>query len=466
MDATMEWAQQNFGTCELGDKRRTERLIKVARRVANNPSASFPNQMETWGDLKAAYNLFDVEDVTFQAVASPHWERTRQRTAGHYLVIGVTTELDFGKDRDVPGLGPTGNGSGSGFFLHNALMVDAESEEIVGLAGQTIHYRPKKKKRKSKRKENSAEKLKRDRESDVWGIVIDQVGPPPENVQWIHVLDRGGDNFEVYCHLLEQRSDWVVRAGRLNRYVFAGPDEKRMKLSKYFSELQPVGTYELRLRARPQQPARSAKLEVRVGSIKMPVPVHKSPWVRQLNPQPIAMNVVYVVEVDAPADVTPICWVLLTSLPAKTFAHAWTVIEHYERRWLIEEYHKALKSGCRVTGRQLKTSGRLEPMVALMSVVAVHLLRLKSLARTSPETPAQRVVPRVWLEMLKLARKGLHNVHDLTVRQFYREVAKLGGFLGRTGDGEPGWITTWRGWEKLNNLVKGASLISKLDKCG
>jgi hypothetical protein len=189
------------------------------------------------------------------------------------------------------------------------------------VAGQTIHYRPQKGDKPSK-EEHSAAKLKRDRESGVWGIVIDQVGPPPEEVEWIHVLDRGGDNFEVYCHLLEQRSGWVVRAGRLNRYVLAGPDEKRMPLSDYLPQLTLLGTYELSLRARPKQAARTAKLEVRVGSIRMPIPHHKSPWVRALDPEPIAMNVVYVVEVDPPVDVEPISWVLLTSLPVDTFDQA------------------------------------------------------------------------------------------------------------------------------------------------
>ena len=460
MHANLEWAQLNFCGCELGDKRRAQRLIQVAAKVANNPSASFPDQMETWGDLKAAYNLFDCDDVSFEAVARPHWELTKQRAPGRYLVIGDTTELDFGIRRAVPGLGPTGNGNGSGFLLHNALMVDAESEEIIGVAGQTIHYRPKKK--SSKKKENSTQKLTRKRESEVWGKVIDQVGQPSEDVEFIHVLDRGGDNFEVYCHLLEQRCGWVVRAGRLNRYVLAGEEQTRMQLADYLPQLGLVGTYELSIRARPKQRARTAQLEVRVGSIRMPVPHHKSSWVRNLNPQPIAMNVVHVVEVGAPADVTPICWVLLTSLPAKTLSQAWVVIEYYELRWLIEEYHKALKSGCRVTERQLKTASRLEAMVGLMSVTAVRLLRLKSLARTSPDILAERVVPRLWLQMLKAARKGLHRVHDLTVGQFYREVAKLGGFLGRKSDGDPGWITIWRGWEKLNNLVHGASLASKL----
>ena len=77
-------------------------------------------------------------------------------------------------------------------------------------------------------------------------------------------------------------------------------------------------------------------------------------------------------------------------------------------------------------------------------------------------------VPLLWLQMLKAARRNLRRVHDLTVYEFYREVAKLGGFLGRKSDGEPGWITIWRGWEKLNNLVKGAELALELNpnKCG
>ena len=386
MQAAMQWAQRNFGSCKLGDKRRTNRLIQVVQRIASNPSASLPNQTETWSDLKAAYKLFDRQEVSFEAIARPHWELTKQRPAGRYLVIGDTTEIDFGKRRMISGLGPTGNGSGAGFLLHNALMVDADTEEIVGVAGQAIHYRHE----KSKKKENRSQRLKRKRESEVWGKVIDQVGPPPEEVQWVHVLDRGGDNFEVYCHLLKQRSQWVVRAAKLNRYVLTGTDDVRMKLFEYLPKLGLLCTYTLSLRARPRQPAREAKLEVRVGRIKVPRPHHASPWVKQLQQPPIAMNVVEVVEVDPPEGATPIRWVLLTSLPVKTFDDAWMVIRYYETRWLVEEYHKALKTGCHVEGRQLKTAARLEAMVGLMSVVAVRLLRLKSLARTNPDIPAQR----------------------------------------------------------------------------
>jgi len=458
MVATNDWAQENFGSCQLGDKRRTARLMRMAGQIADNPSASLPDQMISWSDLKAAYNLFDRDEVTFEAIARPHWELTKKRGEGVYLVIGDTTEINFGKDRDLSDVSPVGkNGNGKGFLLHNALLVEAKTKEIIGVAGQTIHHR-----KRAPKKENRLKRLQRQRESQIWGEVIDQVGPPPKHVQWIHVFDRGGDNFEVYCHLLQQQSDWVIRAAQMGRYVLTDKDEK-IKLGKYLSGLPLLGTYELEIRTRGKQPARRATMEVSVGKLKMPVPCEKSAWVKALNPQPIPMNVVHVQEVNAPKGVEPISWVLLTSLPVATFSAAWKIIEYYETRWLVEEYHKALKTGCRVTHRQLKTAARLEAMVGLMSVVALRLLQLKSLARTSPEIPAQRVVPALWLRMLKATSKKLHRVHDLTVRQFYREVAKLGGFLGRKGDGEPGWITTWRGWEKLNTMVTAAMLAKQFN---
>lgn len=457
---TSVWAKEQFGDCQFGDVRRTKRLINVAQQVANNPSASFPQQLESWGDLKAAYRLFDREEVTFEAIARPHWERTRSVGPGRYLVLGDTTEIDFGYHRDIEGLSKIGNGSGRGFLLHNALMVAAGSEALIGVAGQVIHYR-----QPAPKKENKSRRFKRQRESRVWGEVVDQIGRPAEGVQLIHVFDRGADDFEVFCHLLENQGDWVVRVKSTHRKIRT-PSGEEMPLEAYLETLPLAGTYELNLRARPKHPARTAKLEVSCGALSMPVPRHCSAYVKRLHPAPIAMNVVWVREVDPPPGVEPIDWVLYTSLPVETFDDAWTIISYYECRWLIEEYHKALKTGCRVQRRLLHTAERLEPMVGLMSVVAVRLLQLKTIAREEPDRPARTVVPVLWLQMLKAARKNLHRVHDLSVYQFYRELAKLGGFLGRRSDGEPGWITIWRGWEKLNTLVQGATLASKLNRIG
>jgi hypothetical protein len=335
-------------------------------------------------------------------------------------------------------------------------MVNADSEEIIGVAGQTIHYR---KQKTSTKRPNASQRLKEERESQVWGTVIDQIGEPSAGVEYVHVFDRGADNFEVYCHLLQQRGEWVVRASKMSRYVITEASKEPVQLKNYLPQLDLLGSYALAIRSREKQPAREAQIEVRVGRVRIPRPRHVSPWVRQLQQPPIALNVIDVREVNPPSGVTPIRWVLFTSLPVKTFRDAWTVIGYYELRWLVEEYHKALKTGCRTESRQLKAAGRLEALVALTSVVAVRLLQLKSMARTNSEVPARRVVPRIWLAILKLARKNVSRVHDLTVGQFYREVAKLGGFLGRKGDGDPGWITIWRGWEKLNMFVFVASKL-------
>jgi hypothetical protein len=471
MDA-QTWAEEQFGQCDLKDKRRTRRFVELAKSVLCHPSGSLPEQMADMGDLKAAYRLFACEDVDFEAIAAPHWEQTRRRSPGRYLVLDDTTELDFGIRRAIQGMGRTGNGGGWGFLLHSALVVAAEGEEIIGLAGQKIRYRKPKPKR-----ENTTQRLKRDRESELWGQVIDRVGRPGEGVHWVHVMDRGADNFEVYCHCREQHSDWVVRVTQKARNVIV-PDERPMPLGKYLRSLPLVGTYELQLRAhgsqparghrkkRLAQPARTAKLEVGIGHLHMPFPKHKSPYLKQLSPSPIAMCVVHAVEIDAPKDAEPVEWILLTSLPVKSFEDAWQVLGYYEKRWLIEEWHKALKTGCRVECRQLKSKEGLERITALLSVVAVRLLQLKSAARTNPQRPANQIVPLRWIEMLVAVRKKLKNKAAMTIGEFYRELAKLGGFLGRKSDGEPGWITIWRGWQKLYLLVRGAELAPAAKKCG
>ena len=332
----------------------------------------------------------------------------------------------------------------------------SEGEEIFGLAGQTIHYR-----KPRPKKENTTQRLQRDRESKVWGEVIDAVGRPAEGVEWVHVLDRGADNFEVYRHCLEQEADWVVRVTQKQRNILT-PDDERMPLAAYLDTLPLSGTYELLLRARPGQAARTAKLQVRHGALLVPAPAHQSPYVNRIHPGPIEMHVVEVREVNPPAGVKPIEWILLTSLVVEGFEDAWVVIGYYEKRWLIEEWHKALKTGCRVTERQLKAKHRLEAMVGLLSVVSVRLLQLKSAARVEPDRPARRMIPPRWIALLQAARKNVKHTKSLTVGEFYHELAKLGGFIGRKSDGEPGWITIWRGWQKLHLMVRGVQLADML----
>jgi hypothetical protein len=435
-------------------------MVKLAAQAAAKPDAATPEQAERWADCKAAYRLFDQEEVTFQAVIAPHVAQARAVGPGTFLVINDTTELDYGYARDLPGVGRVGNSlGGRGFYLHTALVAAVDGQELFGLGAQELYARPLS---KVKRVSSSRRKGLKARETDVWGRVIDEVGPPPPGARFIHVCDRGADNFDVYCHLLEQRADWVIRAAQLKR-LFRDDQGVERSLDEQLARQEVAGSYELSVRANQDQPARTARLEVRFAAVTMPRPRSGvSRYARSRGVTQIAMWAVEVREVRPPRGVKPLRWVLLTSEPVRRFNDAWRIVEYYERRPLVEEYHKCLKTGCRVQERQYRTGQRLAPVIGLLSVLAVRLLELKLAARTNPEQAAADVVPAAWLAALPAVSKSRKPIK--TVRDFFRALAGLGGFLGRKGDGEPGWQTIWRGLHTLLLCLRGAEAMRI--KCG
>jgi Transposase DNA-binding/Transposase Tn5 dimerisation domain len=449
------WAYTRFATAKRGDRRRTQRLVTLATQIAGDPSSSLPKQTRDWSDLKGTYRLLDRPEATFEVIAAPHWQLTAdQAQRGRFLILDDTTEIDFGPTRQATGLGPVGSGVGRGFLIHSGLMVDVRDEWIVGLAGQVLFHR-----RPAPKGETRARRRARDRESAVWGQLIERIGAPPATAQWIHVMDRGADDFEVQCRARRIGADWVSRVKVRHRRVRdqAGAEGP---LADVLARSSVAGGYTLSLRARPKQPARRARIEVSFAPVTVQVPRQPAASLKALAPQPIARWVVWAREVDPPPRLKePIDWALLTSLPVRTLEEAMEVISYYEKRWLIEEWHKALKTGCQVEGRQLKTSDRLEALTGSLSVVAVRLLQLKEVGRRQPGRAASELVPARYVELVGRAL-GRGRPEGWTVRDFFRGVARLGGFLGRKGDGEPGWITIWRGWEVVHWMLRGAQLAT------
>jgi hypothetical protein len=447
-----QWVEQNFGECDFGDKRRTDRLKTVASNMLATPEKSIPQQNVEWSDVKAAYRFFGNENVTFNSIASQHWQQTRQTKPGRYLLICDTTDINHYSHKATTGLGILGDGVGRGMQLHNCLMFDSKEKLIVGSPGSLVYYRKHK-----PANETRMQRLARVRESDVWGMLVDQIGKAPEGSQWIHVWDRGGDNFESLCHVKLSGNDWIVRASHLNRSITL-EDGRVMELGQAIKDARKLGSYELSLRSRQGAPARTAKMELSVVQVNYPPPKLHSKWVKQCGIKQLTMNVVVVQEVDAPKGVKPICWVLLTSLPVNTFEDAWQIVEDYENRWLVEEYHKVIKSACSIELHALRTAERLEPLIALISVIGMRLFQLKLIGRSQPDAKAATHIPASWLKCMNLARPKMQ-LTGLTVYEFFRELAKLGGFLGRKGDGEPGWQTIWHGFRKMQSLLDGMRLV-------
>lgn len=445
------WVEMNFGEVDLGDKRLTKRLQRLAGNALKMPHGRITAQNCVWADTKAAYRFYDNENVTFDKVAGQHWQQTRQTRPGRYLLICDTTEIDHTQHKATKGLGILGNGKGRGMQLHSCLMYDSTAKQIVGTAGALIHYR-----KLVPKGETETQRLNRLRESHVWGTLADQIGTATEGSQWIHVWDRGGDNFESMCHVVLAKNDFVIRASRLNRKVI-GSDGSSIELKKAIDQAKVLGTYDVDVRTRNKDAARVAKMEVSVINVLYPRPKHHSRWVKSCSIQEITLNVVIARELNPPKGSTRILWGLLTTLPVVTVDDAMQVIHDYENRWLIEEYHKVIKTGCSIEHHSLETADRLEPLIGLLSVIGTRILQLKLIGRNQPEAKAKTHVPADWLEAMQLYRPSV-NFDTLTVYQFLREIAKLGGFLARSGDGEPGWITIWRGIEILMRLLDGIQL--------
>ncbi len=452
-----DWAVKEFSAACLGDERRTKRLVKVAETVAASPGKTLPEAMGGWAALKAAYRLFDGEDATHQRITAPHRERTLAacRAGGEHFIVEDTTSLSYASHEAAKGLGPISAGDAKGIMLHTTLALRVErwtsrgepEVSIEGFIGQRPWVRkgPKKKGRETK-----AQRLARSRESERWAKVFDETGGPPEGCRWTYIADREGDIFRVMWDCRQGDVDFIIRAMHPRRLVGAEGSPFDAVASS------PVlGRFTVAVRARPGVPARTAMMELRAVRVTLRPPKHGGAAF-----EPLEVNVVEAREVDAPEGVEPIHWVLLTSWPVETFEEALRVVRGYEKRWLIEEYHKALKTGAGMEKSELQTRGRLEALLGILAVAAARLVNMKLLARSQP---AERV-PRGSLggevfDILK-ARFG-EPAEGWTNRDVLVGIARLGGFLARKSDGDPGWITIWRGWRNLMLMIQGLEILQE-----
>ena len=180
---------------------------------------------------------------------------------------------------------------------------------------------------------------------------------------------------------------------------------------------------------------------------------------------PLKTWVIHVREIDPPARVEPLEWILLTNIAVQRFEEACERVDWYACRWSIEEYHKAKKTGCSIEELQFTSEERLEPVIALLSVTALSLLALRSASREedAQTRSADEVVSKRHVAVLSGWRFGQIRM-DLTVHEFYYALARLGGHQNRRHDRPPGWIVLWRGWTKLQSMVDGAAAVGFM-KC-
>jgi hypothetical protein len=446
--APAAWALTEVGTAALGDPRRTHRLATLLSDLAVRPGDGIPAACVTAAATKAAYRFLDNSAVARDAVLAAHVAATRERVGGEPTILALqdTTALDFTAHPALEGGGPLAHPAQHGVWVHTVLAASLAGSPL-GLLEQQVWARDPATtgKRHTRRQRPTAEK-----ESQRWldAQAITQAVVPDET-HVVTVADREADIYDLFALSRPPGSDLLIRATH-NRAI----GEEAGYLWDAV-QATPVGdVVPVAVGRRADREPREAWLTLRWAPVTIQPPRHH---LQRAALSPIPLVAILAEEPVPPAEQHPIRWLLLTTLPVPDGEAALTCLRWYAQRWLVERYHYALKSGCRIEALQLRTTARLERALALYAIVAWRLLWLTYLARAAPEAPCTVALSDAEWPVLFVA---IHQRAEVPTRppplgQAVRWIAQLGGFQNRAGDGAPGLKVLWRGLRRLEDLTAG-----------
>jgi hypothetical protein len=439
------WAAEELRHARMGDKRLNRRLVRLVEDLAAQPTASVPQASGTWAATKAAYRFWDSPQVTAAAIRASHTQSTVERVRQEAGVLAVqdTTNLDFAHHPATRGLGPLDNQYQAGLKVHSALAVNAAGVPL-GLLHQAVWVRDA---ALVGQRQHRRTRATQDKESQRWltALTASQQAVP-SNVQVVTVADSEADIYDLFALPRRAGSELLIRGAHDRRVDEAG------YVWATLSQSPLCGQYPLMVRRKGGQPERQALLSVRYRALAMQPPHHH---LKRGQLKPLSLWAILVQEEAPSAGVTPIVWLLWTSLPITDLDAALRCVRWYSYRWLIERYHFVLKSGCRLEDLQLAEAARLERALATYCIVAWRLLWLTYEARQNPDTPCDRVLERSEWQALycRIHKTSRPPATPPTLRQAVRWIAQLGGFLGRKADGEPGVQTIWLGLRRLADMA-------------
>ena len=456
------FGEVTFGHIQLGDQRRTRRLVTTVDRIMKHPGGTLPAKLKSPMDLKALYRLCDCKQVTHAALMHAARQRTLERISEHQgvvLVLHDATELDYTWHHSLKDqLGQIGDGGGRGYICHNSLAVDPNTREAIGLVGQILHHRA----------DVVQETPREHRER---GIAREPIVGPGDRTSAARSEDRRcvrpaapiRSSFWNTNYTAAARS-WCVRHKNRMMLVGHGRARKKQLLHDWMRTRQSVGTRTVTIHGRYGQPPRIATVQISCAPLRLlPPQVHSG----EHGNDPLPVWCVAALEIDPPAGQEPVEWFQLTNIPTDSFEDATVVLRYYECRWVVEELHKAKKTGCGIENMQFTKIERLEPMIAVLSVVAVALLNLRDASR-QPDAKTRPATDLFHIDYVRLlsAWRSKRVKDDWSVQQFFLALARLGGHQNRSHDHLPGWLVLWRGWTQLQAMLDGAQAAELINKCG
>lgn len=453
-----------FSSVFLGDARLDRRLGQVVGALQDRPDAGFPQAMGDDASTEAFYRFLANPKVSAAALLQGHTDETWARAVDCEVVFAVhdTSLFQFQGDEVREGTFRTAKGK-CGFLGHVCLAVAGDGSRLpLGVVGMLPVVRP------EQGAPVEGPGLVYENESQRWHdliAIIDDEAPQEPHV--VHVLDREGDAYELLDLLTVLDADYVVRLAH-DRRVLTRDGRRRLsdilpdattrltrsvQLSRRTGRKRPPATRKIH----PARDERTAHLEVRALQTWLVRPDGADATCDE-----IPVNIVHVVEPDPPPGEAPVSWLLATPLCVETAEDVAAIVDAYRARWLIEEFFKALKTGCAYEKRQLESLDNLLIAFSLLTPIAWRLLALRWMARNERDRPATDIFTAEELALLRHVdgsrRKRLPATP--TIRQAMFAVARLGGFL--QSNKEPGWQTLGRGLMRLCDLSRGLALARQM----
>lgn len=445
------WARAEFGHAELGDDRRTDRLLMIATAFAQQPTAPIPQACGPGPATQGAYRFFENDALDPEAIRDAHQQATLERVRQLPVVLALqdTSSLNYATHPQTAGLGPIGTRQQNiiGLLLHSTLAVTPTGQPL-GLLHTAVRARDPKAAGSARHRHR---KPTAEKETQKWLESLSAcqaVAAACPQTLVVNITDREGDCYDLFAQSqvapADARAHLLVRSKHDRR--LAG---EATRLWAHVGRRRSAGQLKVRVGRRGEHPARLATLTIRFCAVTLQAPV------RRAGQLPLPLWAIEARELRPPAGVAPIVWRLLTTLPITALAEACEKVGWYAQRWQIEVIHKVLKSGCQIEQRQLETAQRLERALAVDQVVAWRLLALCKAGREQPDAAVSAWLEQAEWEALccQVQQRPTPPRTPPTVRQAVRWIAQLGGFLARKGDGEPGPITLWRGLQRLTDLT-------------
>lgn len=380
--------------------------------------------------------------MNHQKLQAGHYENVRQEAItsnGKVLFIQDGSELLYNSHKWTTGLGPTGDSCGNGLLFHSCLAVKFEDNQpkVIGLSAQECWIR--KEEHENPEKKTNIEAS----EGKVWQKMLERTGPVPEGCNWITLGDRASDIFS-FVEVLKKLGYGCVLRTKHDRKIIVNGSEHDLK--QYMRSLPAMAEKQRIVKSTEEHSSYEQTLKISWTTAEMLSP--------KAEKEKRSIQGCYVrVWCETDPDIE---WILFTLSIITSKEDALEIVTTYEHRWIIEEYHKCLKTGCKIEEAQLRTAGRILNLFGILGVIATQLLKLRDISRIKPEDPAEQHTDPLSVEVIR-ARYKLRGV--ITVKEFWRRVAMLGGFLGRKSDGSPGWQKIWKGWTRLQDMRDGMGII-------